>query len=851
MRRRLKIIGFIAGGFLLLLLVLSLCVTLFFQPQLRALFQKELNKQLTGRIELGDGSISMFRHFPNASMTFTDVAVYSDRSETPDTLLQAGKVSFFFNPFSLISGNYRVKRMALEDASIDLLVDEHGKANYEIWTTDTTASVSNSEFNLSIRKAQFRNVQIGYHNLDEGQNFQIQLADLELGGDFSSTDFRLSTKGDLELTRIFTGETEYAAELPVSMDWQIDVQTKPGYFKMDRGRTLIAEDLYELKGEASENGKGWETDLTLDGQDVSIKSLIALLPGSYREQWKGFDSEGALNFAASAKGLAEPGKMPHIEVMFSLDEGTITHPDMRDRLTKVTLEGQFTNGDKNSLATSRLWIEPFTAQLGSGYIECKLGLDDLLDPSIDLFLDADVDLKSLGKLAEWDELEDLEGLIEVRQLALKGQINDMIRSRSWHRMQSAGKITFKELTADYRGEPLALEHGFLELNRNQILVRDLQLKAGESDMLIEGKSSNVLSYLAGSLTGEEDPVFDLDAQLTAQNLDIEELIDIFGAKEPRESEAMENPPAQNRSMQFLQALRGSLEVEVSRFSAYTFQASDVGFSVRLSPYLTRMKELHASTSEGTIEGDAMLRFMDREPMVEGSLFLDDLNVQQLFTEFGNFWQDFIVDDNLSGTADAKIQFFLRWDEQLNFLTDKMDIRGDLAIRDGELVDFEPLNQLSSYVKVKELEHIQFSTLKNTVIIRNSEVILPAMAIKSTALNLWVSGTHSFDDQIDYQLKIDMMDVLARKIKLGKMKLERAEQKGEGMFNAYVTMTGDVNDPVFETDKAAVLNAFQESRKYLDPEFIDFEGLDPEGTAEQKNRPAAKQYTDTDLEFIDW
>jgi hypothetical protein len=194
---------------------------------------------------------------------------------------------------------------------------------------------------------------------------------------------------------------------------------------------------------------------------------------------------------------------------------------------------------------------------------------------------------------------------------------------------------------------------------------------------------------------------------------------------------------------------------------------------------------------------------------------------------------------------------VQWDKQLNFLTDKMDIRGDLEISDGELVDFKPLEQLSSYVKVKELEHIQFSTLKNTVIIRNGRVMLPAMAIKSTALNLWISGAHTFENDIDYQVQIDMMDVLARKIKLGKMKLDRAEQKGEGMFNVYVTMTGDVNDPTFETDKAAVLTAFQESRKELDPQFIDFEGLESEGTDEQAPQPKKREYSDTDLEFIDW
>ena len=58
-----------------------------------------------------------------------------------------------------------------------------------------------------------------------------------------------------------------------------------------------------------------------------------------------------------------------------------------------------------------------------------------------------------------------------------------------------------------------------------------------------------------------------------------------------------------------------------------------------------------------------------------------------------------------------------WDKYLNLNNESIDVNSKITIEKGELIDFKPLEKLSSYVKLKDLEHIKFSRLENEIKIK--------------------------------------------------------------------------------------------------------------------------------------
>jgi hypothetical protein len=114
---------------------------------------------------------------------------------------------------------------------------------------------------------------------------------------------------------------------------------------------------------------------------------------------------------------------------------------------------------------------------------------------------------------------------------------------------------------------------------------------------------------------------------------------------------------------------------------------------------------------------------------------------------------------MQGKLDGTVSFYSEWDANNNLMPEKISALGNISISNGELIDFEPMMQLSKYCDAKELEHVRFSTLKNIINIKNSIVTIPEMTINSSAFNIIASGTHSFENKFDYRLKVLLSEVL--------------------------------------------------------------------------------------------
>ena len=79
--------------------------------------------------------------------------------------------------------------------------------------------------------------------------------------------------------------------------------------------------------------------------------------------------------------------------------------------------------------------------------------------------------------------------------------------------------------------------------------------------------------------------------------------------------------------------------------------------------------------------------------------------------------------------------------------------------------------MSDYISVNELKKIKFSTLENQIEIKNERVEIPFMEIHSSAIDIAGSGSHSFNNEIDYEFKILLDEIISGKLKRKKNKKE--------------------------------------------------------------------------------
>lgn len=111
--------------------------------------------------------------------------------------------------------------------------------------------------------------------------------------------------------------------------------------------------------------------------------------------------------------------------------------------------------------------------------------------------------------------------------------------------------------------------------------------------------------------------------------------------------------------------------------------------------------------------------------------------------------------------------------------------------------------LARFVKMSELKNIRFSKLQNQLEIRNQKIYIPQMQIFTNALNLQLSGTHSFENIIDYKIQLNLLKLLTAKFEKSSGSTVQFDKSTEGFLNLYLTMTGPADSPLIRYDKKAV------------------------------------------------
>ena len=110
--------------------------------------------------------------------------------------------------------------------------------------------------------------------------------------------------------------------------------------------------------------------------------------------------------------------------------------------------------------------------------------------------------------------------------------------------------------------------------------------------------------------------------------------------------------------------------------------------------------------------------------------------------------------------------------------------------------------LSKYINDENLAHLIFSDLKNEIHIENSNVLIPNMSVSSNITDISISGTHSFDQKINYQV------VVPFRIKSRQNNDEffgAIEDDKDGQTKLFLKITGTTSDYSITYDSQAVKN----------------------------------------------
>jgi AsmA-like C-terminal region/AsmA family len=135
--------------------------------------------------------------------------------------------------------------------------------------------------------------------------------------------------------------------------------------------------------------------------------------------------------------------------------------------------------------------------------------------------------------------------------------------------------------------------------------------------------------------------------------------------------------------------------------------------------------------------------------------VDDVNLEKLMLKLDYLGQDYVINKNIKGRLSGLVKCYVQIHPDLTPIMDRSEAQIDVNIYDGELMNFAPIQAMSSYFSNKNLNMVRFDTLRNKLTFKNNTLSIPSMNINSSLGFLEISGNQGMDKHMDYYLRIPL------------------------------------------------------------------------------------------------
>ena len=750
----------------------STAVVYYYQDDIEQIVIAELNKILIQPLEIEDIEISAINSFPYTSIEFNNIKAIDCFGE--DTLFKAEKMSLKFNAIDLYNQKYNIQEIALLNGYSSIYYS-NGKPNYEIWNVKEDTSTSESNINVNLNNILLDNFEIKFISESEeirtiilNKSTQLQI-ELEQGITNISLQAQITNKelivNDLNL---ISGK-----DLKLNSNIQID--------SIGQVITLLFEsDELVFNSNIKNNIDGIK--LTLDSEKVDFEKVEKIIPKQFTSYLSDYKLKGLADIKLEYN---QKGNQKHIlDVDFVATNFYAQSQGFE--LENASFSGNFYS-NKGQDKVEVLGLKGF---VNKDKIDGEIKLTDFNDPKVKLTLKTEINLSQLSKYQVETPLHLLQGnaIIDLKydgKIGLKNSYEYDIAMA-----QKEANIVLKNIVLQQKAKSLKLYDGFakLSLTNEQLNADSVSFSMAEkSYMSFNGAFDNVFKYLF-----LKNAPLRIGGDLRSDWI----LVDELYSQNPSTTDT----PKESQKLIFPENVIASINVNLTDLSYDKFHMRNFSSKLTYDDKLLKVKNIILETMSGTISGNLSVEQLENENIrLISSSKMDKINVRQLFYEFHNFGQQTMRHKHLRGIINSEIYFRNEWDSYFKDIENRMYSFIDLKIEDGQLLDFEPLSMMSDYIALDELKRIKFSTLENQIEIKEEKIEIPFMEIYSSAADIAISGTHSFDNIMDYDLKILLNEILSNKLRRKNKKKKTnefgiVEDDGVKGLTLFLKMEGSVDDP---------------------------------------------------------
>lgn len=755
---------------------------------------EKINEQLIAKIAIQEIDLELFSQFPKVSLDLKGVKI-SDPIQDKKYLLTAQHIFIGFNLYDIISKNYNIKLITLDSGNCNLYTDKKGHKNFDIIKHNNS---DDENIFLQLEQVQINKMALHYLDLESIQEYKIRLNNVKLSGSFNNVKEDITCSGKMFVEQLKTGSITLIKNKNVDLDFVLGIDSKKEMFTIKEGSIRMGELKLDAQGNIKNGKKNIFVNVSFSARQLSIESLLSMMPFKLNAIAE-YESSGDIYFNGFVKGNIDKQEQPNIEIDFGIKNGKLNRSINNLSIQNINCKGHFSNGKKRKMETALLELKSVSMQLKDGTISGNLRVTNFAQPFIDTDLKGHLDASQLISLFNNKNISRANGEVNFN-LILHGKLTDFSNKNNWGNTQSAGSFDIDLQHVKFNNNPKEIESlkASLTLNQNDVTINSFTSTLQKSDIAIKGKFINVIPYIL-----LDKQKLEVDIDYTSDYIDLEHFMMPIAVDNDKNDAILQLP----------ENILLIAKVKVNKFIFHEFDAQNLTAIINWKGKKLSIENLSCQTMNGYILANGQIENTnDGRFLISSTSTLKNININELFRQCNNFGQTELTNKHLFGVMNATFDLASVWSSKLDCDMEKLYTFGEVQILNGEIVEYKPLESLSKYVDVEDLRHLRFAELKNKIEIKNKTIFIPSMDMRSNALNITLSGTHTFDNRLDYKLKLKLSELLKKKRKPSNNEFgEEEETDGKGLY-LYLTMRGPIDNLKFNYDKVGVKNKMKQDLK---------------------------------------
>jgi hypothetical protein len=788
----------ITGIAILLIVTALFAIPYFFKDQINAKILESINENVDAKVDFATADLSLFKSFPQANVTIEKLSIINKAPFEGDTLVYLGELNLKMSIKELFKGKkeaMNIEAITSKNGLINIVFNKDGIGNFDIAlkNKDEKDASKSKPLSLKIKEYSIDNYTFSY--FDESSKIKMRLDSLNHSGmgDFASSKLDLVTQSSAKVS-LDMDKINYMKKVPLTLDAVLGIDLDKSKYTFKENKAQINKLPLEFDGFIQLVEAGQNYDLKFKTPTSSFENFLGLIPSAYSGSVKDVKTTGEFSVIGFAKGLYSETTVPKFNIEIASNNASFQYPNLTKSVTNIVIDTKIIN-ETGILNDTYVNLDKLSFKIDQDVFDAKANIRNITkNPLVDAALKGTINLSNLSKAYPIKLAKPLSGILKA-DVNTKFDMESVTKSE-YQNIANSGTMSLSGFKyTDDKGKKLAISQATVQFNPSRINLQEFKATTGKSDLNVTGVLDNFYGFLfkKQELKG--------NFNLVSNQLAVSDFMSAEATpKEAVSKEAMKIPAFLNCTL--------NAKANTVLYDNLVLKA--VSGKLIIKDQKATLENMKTSIFGGTIGMNGSVSTKEKIPNFKMDLGLNQVDIQQTFTQLEMMKKIAPIAGVINGKLNSTIQLSGNLDAG-KMTPDLKTISGDLA---GQLLsttinpsNAEILTALSANLKFIDLKKLNLNDVKAKLSFKDGKVNVNPFDIKYQDIKVTASGTHGFDQTMNYNLKLDVpakyLGAEANKL-IAKLSPSDANKLENIPVNA--VLTGTFKSPKVTTDmKSAVSN----------------------------------------------